>query len=284
MTRAEPVGTLVRRWRERRGRSQLDVSLAAEVSARHLSCIETGRTHPSRGMVERLCDELDVPLRERNAFYLAAGFAPAHSERSFVDLGAVRDAVDAILTGHEPNPALAVDVRWRLLAANRAMTAFLDGVSEELRTPPVNVLRLTLHPDGLARRIRNLSQWRAHVLRRVRRQLARTAAEGLGDLLTELEAYPVPATAAGAAADGDAGDLVVPMRLASEYGELSFLYATTVFGSPLDVTLDEIALETFFPADRRTADVLRELWAEGRPASVRPDELGGPGGTARLRT
>lgn len=261
MRSTEPVGALVRRWRERRGRSQLDVSLAAEVSTRHLSCIETGRTHPSRGMIERLCDELDVPLRERNAFYLAAGFAPAHSEHSFVDLGAARVAVDAILAGHEPNPALAVDVRWNLLAANRAMTAFLDGVPEELTSPPVNVLRLTLHPDGLARRIMNLGQWRAHVLRRVRRQLARTAAEGLGDLLTELEAYPVPAASRGIDVDSRTGDLAVPMRLSSDYGELSFLYATTVFGSPLDVTLDEIALETFFPADRRTADVLRELSA-----------------------
>lgn len=261
MTRTEPVGVLVRRWRERRGRSQLDVSLAAEVSTRHLSCIETGRTHPSRGMIERLCDELDVPLRERNAFHLAAGFAPVHSERPFVDLGAARAAVDAILAGHEPNPALAVDVRWDLVAANRAMAAFLDGVPGELRTPPVNVLRLTVHPDGLAGRIRNLRQWRALMLRRVRRQLARTAAEGLGELLVELESYPVPAGAGDVEVDSRTGDLAVPMRLSSEYGELSFLYATTVFGSPLDVTLDEIALETFFPADRRTADVLRELSA-----------------------
>jgi transcriptional regulator with XRE-family HTH domain len=265
MTRTEPVGMLVRRWRERRGRSQLDVSLAAEVSTRHLSCIETGRTHPSRGMIERLCDELDVPLRERNAFYLAAGFAPMHAERSFVDLGAAREAVDAILAGHEPNPALVVDARWDLLAANRAMAAFLDGVPDELRMPPVNVLRVTLHPDGLARRIRNLGQWRAHVLRRVRRQLARTAAAGLGELLAELEAYPVPATAE-VAGDDRTGDVAVPLRLSSEYGELSFLYATTVFGSPLDVTLDEIALETFLPADRQTADVLRELSASAAAA------------------
>lgn len=257
---------LVRRWRERRGRSQLDVSLAAEVSTRHLSCIETGRTHPSRAMIERLCEELDVPLRERNAFYLAAGFAPVHPERRFVDLGAARAAVEAILAGHEPNPALAVDVRWDLLAANRAMTAFLDGVPEELLAPPVNVLRLTMHPDGLARRIENLGQWRAHVLRRVRRQLARTASDGLAELVAELEAYPCPATANDVDGGDRTGDLAVPLRLSSEYGELSFLYTTTVFGSPLDVTLDEIALETFFPADRRTADVLREMSAAGAAA------------------
>lgn len=258
MTSSEPVGVLVRRWRERRGRSQLDVSLAAELSTRHLSCIETGRANPSRGMIDRLCDELDVPLRERNALYLARGFAPVHAERPFGDLGVARAAVDAILTGHEPNPALAVDVRWDLLAANRAMSAFLDDVPEELRTPPVNVLRLTLHPGGLSRRIRNLAQWRAHMLRRVRRQLVRTAAEGLADLLAELETYPVAAEAAGT---GDGCDLAVPMRLSTGNGELSFLYATTVFGSPLDVTLDEIALETFFPADQTTADVLRQMSA-----------------------
>lgn len=258
MTNAEPVGVLLRRWRERRGRSQLDVSVSAEVSARHLSFLETGRTRPSRNMIERLCDELDVPLRERNSIHLAAGFAPAHTERAFTDLGAARAAVDAILAGHEPNPAVAVNLRWELLAANRAMTAFLHDVPQELATPPVNVLRVTLHPDGLSRRIRNLGQWRAHVLRRVRRQLARTAADGLAELLAELESYPLPADAAGGV-EATPGDLVVPLRLSSDHGELSLLYTTTVFGSPRDVTLDEIALETFFPADAATAEVLRAM-------------------------
>lgn len=258
MTNAQPVGVLLREWRERRGRSQLDVSVSAEISARHLSFLETGRTRPSRNMIERLCDELDVPLRERNTLHLAAGFAPAHTERAFADLGAARAAVEAILAGHEPNPAVAVNVRWELLAANRAMTAFLRDVPQELSTQPVNVLRATLHPDGLSRRIRNLAQWRAYVLRRVRRQLARTAADGLAELLAELESYPVPAGTDGAV-EGKADDLVVPLRLSSEYGELSLLYTTTVFGSPRDVTLDEIALETFFPADAATAEVLRAL-------------------------
>lgn len=257
MTNAEPVGLLLRRWRERRGRSQLDVSLSAEISARHLSFLETGRTRPSRNMIERLCNELDVPLRERNSIYLAAGFAPAHSERAFADLGAARAAVEAILAGHEPNPAVAVNVRWELLAANQAMAAFLHDLPRELSTPPVNVLRATLHPQGLSGRILNLAQWRAHMLRRVRRQLARTAADGLTELLAELESYPVPADADGA--DTTAGDLAVPLRLSSEYGELSLLYTMTVFGSPRDVTLDEIALETFFPADAATADVLRAM-------------------------
>ncbi|GAA2386587.1 helix-turn-helix transcriptional regulator [Streptomyces coeruleofuscus] len=257
-TTTEPVGVLVRRWRERRRRSQLDVSLAAELSTRHLSCIETGRANPSRDMIRRLCDELDVPLRERNALYVAAGFAPVHAERALADLGAARSAVEAVLTGHEPNPALAVNVRWELLAANRAMGVFLGDAAGEPTRPPFNVLKATLHPDGLSRRIRNLAQWRAHVLRRVRRQLERTSAAGLAELLAELESYPVPEGDGGEPSpDGAADDLVVPLRLSSEYGELALLYTTTVFGSPRDVTLDEIAIETFFPADPRTAATLR---------------------------
>jgi transcriptional regulator with XRE-family HTH domain len=255
----EPVGELVRRWRERRRRSQLDVSLAADLSARHLSFIETGRSTPSRAMIDRLCEELDVPLRERNALFLAAGFSPAYAERPLDDLGVARAAVDAVLAGHAPNPALAVNVRWELLAANSAMEVFLDGVAEELMVPPVNVLRATLHPDGLGPRIRNYEQWRAHVSRRVRRQLERTAADGLADLLADIETYPVPTggdVVAGAVPDND---LVVPMVVATAAGDLSFHYALTVFGAPRDVTLDEIAIETFFPADETTATALRGL-------------------------
>jgi transcriptional regulator with XRE-family HTH domain len=255
----ESVGQLVRRWRERRRRSQLDVSIAAELSTRHLSFIETGRVRPSRSMIERICEELDVPLRERNSFYLAAGFAPVHTERPFTDLGVVRAAVDAVLTGHEPNPALAVNVRWDLLAANRAMTAFLGLVSDGLREPPMNVLRATLHPHGLAPRIRNYEQWRTHVVRRIRRQLERTAAPGLAELLTEIESYPGPDGRCEEVVAGPGGDLVAPLLLTTEFGDLSLLYAVTVFGSPRDVTLDEIAIETFFPADQATAKLLSHL-------------------------
>lgn len=263
MVTPEPVGVLVRRWRDRRSRSQMDVALAANLSTRHLSCIETGRAVPSRQMIERLCDELDVPLRERNAFHLAAGFAPVHPERPLDDLGAAREVVRAVLAGHEPSPALAVNVRWELLSANRAATAFLTGLPASLLAPPVNVLRATLHPDGLAPRIRNLARWRAHVLRRIRRQLARTAAEGLADLLTELESYPVPGTPAE---EEPRDDLAVPLLLSSDDGDLAFLYTTTVFGSPRDVTLDELAIETFFPADAVTAEALRKAaGAGGRP-------------------
>jgi transcriptional regulator with XRE-family HTH domain len=256
----EPVGALVRRWREQRRRSQLDVSLAADVSTRHLSYVETGRATPSRDMIERLCDELEVPLRERNAFYLGAGFAPAYPERPYVDLGAAREAVEAVLRGLEPNPSLAVNLRWEMLAANDAMAAFLEGVPPSLLARPVNVLRATLHPDGLAPRIVNLAEWRDHVLRRVRRQWERTGSPDLGELLAELASYPAPDH--GAASPADRGDdLVIPLRLATDFGELALLYTTTVFGAPRDVTLDEIAVETFFPADAATADALRGLAA-----------------------
>ncbi|MET9021344.1 helix-turn-helix transcriptional regulator [Actinopolymorpha sp. NPDC004070] len=281
----ETIGMLVKRWRERRRRSQLDLSLAAEMSARHLSYIETGRSNPSPAMIERICGELDVPLRERNRFHLAAGFAPVYRERPLTDLGAARDAVRAVLAGMEPNPAVAVNVHWDLLAANGAMGAFLRDLPGELGQAPVNILRATLHPDGLAAQIVNLAQWRSHVLRRVRRQLERTAADGLAPLLTELEGYgppaaqstptaaPAPSTPSTPSAPTDAttaDDLVVPLRMTTPYGDLALLYTATVFGSPRDVTLDEIAIETFFPADRATARVLRSL-ADTRNAT--------PGGT-----
>jgi transcriptional regulator with XRE-family HTH domain len=254
---AEPVGHLVRHWRERRRRSQLDVSIAAEISARHLSFIETGRSMPSRLMIERLCDELDVPLRERNAFYLAAGFAPVHAERPFTDLGAAYSAIDAVLAGHEPNPALAVNVCWELVTANRAAQSFLAMVDDDLGDGPLNVLRATLHPRGLAPRIRNYRQWHAHVVRRIRRQLERTAAPGLAELLAEIESYPVPAGGSLDAGGLPSSDLVAPLLLRTDFGDLSLLYAVTVFGAPRDVTLDEIAIETFFPADAETATMLR---------------------------
>ncbi|MGW0771591.1 MmyB family transcriptional regulator [Streptomyces sp. NPDC002676] len=162
--------------------------------------------------------------------------------------------MDAVLAGHEPNPALAVDVRWQLLTANRAATAFLGDFPPRCARLPS--LRATLHPDGLSRRIRNLGQWRGHVLRRLRRQLARTTAEGLAELPAEIESYPVPA---GHAAEEPVNDLAVPLLLATDFGDLSLLCTTTVFGSPRDVTLDEIAIETFFPADSATAELLRAM-------------------------
>jgi transcriptional regulator with XRE-family HTH domain len=253
----ESVGDLVRRWRERRHRSQLDVSLAANLSARHLSFIETGRATPSRDMIERLCGELDVPLRDRNAFHLAAGFAPAHRERPLAELGAAAAAVETILAGSEPNPAVAVNVRWDVLAANRPMRALLAAVPARLAGPPLNILRATLHPEGLAGQLRNYGQWRAHVVRRVQRQLDRTAAVGLAELLEEIQGYPIPD--GGTATAPVADDLLMPMLVTTAHGDLSLGYALTVFGAPRDVTLDEIAIETMFPTDAATAGVLRSL-------------------------
>lgn len=255
-TDAEPVGAQVRRWRERRRRSQLDLSIAADVSTRHLSYVETGRSIPSPVLIERLCSELEVPLRDRNRLHLAAGYAPPHPERSFVDLGAARAAVHAVLSGLDPYPALAVDVHWDLVAANDAAGAFFASLPAALTTPPVNVLRATLHPDGLATSIRNLAEWREVVLGRVRRQLDRTGDQVLAALLEELSGYPAPAGHVDSPRPAT-HDLVVPLRLARGEAELAFSYTTTVFGSPRDVTLDEIAIEAFLPADEPTAAALR---------------------------
>lgn len=258
-TSQEPVGALLRRWREQRRRPQLDVSIAAGLSARHLSFIETGRSMPSRQMIGRLCDELEVPLRDRNGLYLAAGFAPVHEERPLDRIQFARAAVDAVLSGHEPYPAVAVDAHWDLVSANQAMTRFLSAVPGTLRTPRINMLRAALHPDGLAAQLRNYEQWRAHVTGRIRRRLERTADSGLAELLAEISGYPVPP---GAAVSGDADDTVgavVPMVLATEFGELRLSYVLSVFGAPRDVTIDEIAIESFFPADSVTRDILWSL-------------------------
>lgn len=216
-------------------------------------------------MIGRLCDELDVPLRERNGFYLAAGLAPAHPEHPLDDLGAARSAIDAVLAGHEPNPAVAVNARWDLLSANKAMLRFLGSVPQSLRQPSTNMLRATLHPDGLAEQLANHEQWRVLTLRRVRRQYERTADLALVELLRELESYPRPSRPAEEV-PGQQTDLVTPMLLDTDFGQLSLLYAVTVFGSPRDVTLDEVAIETFFPADQGTRELLEGLAAaEERP-------------------
>lgn len=255
---ATPVGQLIREWRQRRRLSQLDFATEAEISAKHLSFIETGRAQPSRDMLLKLAELLDVPLRERNRLLVAAGFAPMFSERSLDDpaLQAARAAVDLVLKGHEPYPALAVDRHWTLIAANRAVPMFLSGLPESSLKPPVNVLRLSLHPDGLAPRIVNLPQWRAHLLARLRRQIDVSADTTLAALYEELVQYPAPA--ANARESRSTNDVVVPFQVAMNGVVLSFISTTTVFGTPIDITLSELALETFFPADEQTARVLRE--------------------------
>jgi len=274
MTMAQgSVGELLRDWRQRRRLSQLALAAEAEVSARHVSFLETGRSHPSREMLLRLAERLEVPLRERNTLLLAAGYAPVYPERPLADpaLRAAREAVDLVLAGHEPNPALAVDRHWTLVAANRAVPPLLAGVGPELLRQPVNVLRLSLHPDGLAPRVANLAVWRAHLLERLRRQVAASADPTLAELLAELAGYPAPPAVedggrAKRAAEGGAEGVLVPLVLRTDRGTLAFVTTTTIFGTPVDVTLSELAIETLFPADRATATALRRLaegWASG---------------------
>ncbi|MCC7023118.1 MAG: helix-turn-helix transcriptional regulator [Thermomicrobiales bacterium] len=260
--RNQPVGELLRAWRERRRLSQMALALDAEVSTRHLSFLETGRARPSREMLLRLAEHLAVPLRERNALLLAAGYAPAYPERPLDDpaLAAAREAVARVLAGHEPYPALAIDREWTLVAANRAVAPLLAGVAPSLLRPPVNILRLALHPKGLASRTVNLPEWRAHLLSRLERQIAVSADSGLARLLDELRAYPAPEGIAVSEEEpsGMAG-VAVPFQVRAERGVLGFLSTTMVFGTPVDVTLSELAIEAFFPIDTRTAEAMRDL-------------------------
>lgn len=260
------VGELLRHWRQRRRMSQLDLACEAEISTRHLSFLETGRSRPSREMLLRLTEWLDVPLRERNAMLLAAGFAPVFSERPLADpiMEAARRTIQRILDGHEPYPALAVDRHWTLVMANAAVPRFLASVEEvSLLQPPVNVLRLSLHPKGLAPRIANLGQWRAHLLARLHRQIEVSGDAVLTALLEELRAYPVAGGAekSTATAEHDFAGIAVPLQLRTPSGTLSLISTTTVFGTPVDLTLAELALETFFPADEESAEALRRLGA-----------------------
>jgi transcriptional regulator with XRE-family HTH domain len=267
ITRPQPVGDLLREWRQRRRMSQLDLSLEAEISTKHLSFLETGRSQPSREMVLNLAEQLDIPLRERNVLLVAAGYAPVFAERKLEDpaLQAARKAMDLVLAGHEPYPALAVDRHWTLVAANAAVGRLIGGADPALLRPPVNVLRLSLHPEGLAPAIANLPEWRAHLLARLRRQIEVSADPVLADLMAELSAYPAPfaRTPARPSRETDYGSVVVPLQLTTPGGPLSFFSTTTVFGTPLDITLSELALESFYPADPAKADALRTLAAAG---------------------
>jgi transcriptional regulator with XRE-family HTH domain len=259
---AEPVGHQLRAWRLRRRMSQLDLAGEADISTRHLSFMETGRALPSRDMLLRLAQRLEIPLRAQNALLLAAGYAPMFRERPLDDpaMDAAREAVALVLAGHEPYPALAVNRRWEMLAANAAVGRLQEGVDPALLAPPVNVLRLGLHPQGLAPRILNLAQWREHLLHRLDQQIAASADPALIDLARELHGYPVPDSSAQAPAPW-AGNLAVavPCVIQTAAGRLALLSTTTIFGTPVDVTLSELAIESFFPADAATAAILREL-------------------------
>ncbi len=263
---ANSFGPLLREWRQRRRISQLDLALDGNISARHLSFLETGRARPSREMVLNLAEQLGVPLRDRNVLLAAAGFAPVYSERRLDDpaMSVARQAVELVIQGHLPYPAIAVDRHWTLVAANDAVPPLLAGVDAALLQPPVNVLRLALHPSGLAPRTANLPEWRNHLLERLRIQIEASGDPVLAALLHELRGFPVPRTPGPPRRARDYAGMVVPFELVTEAGILAMFSTVTVFGTPVDVTLSELALECFYPADAATAAILKRSAAARR--------------------
>ncbi len=277
MPNTQPTaGNLLRTWRQRRRMSQLELALEAEVSQRHLSFVESGRSAPSREMILHLAERLSIPLRERNLLLVAAGFAPIYQERSLNDpaLVAQREAIEVVLKGHEPFPALAVDRHGTLVASNAAIGPLIAGIDAALLEPPLNVLRLSLHPDGMAPRIANYAEWKAHVITRLTQQVDASADAKLNELLDELKSYPRPRGTAIAMPQPkrDFGNVVVPLQLMTPDCVLSFFSTTTVFGTPVDITLAEIAIEAFYPADKATAEAVRKAAAGAKPptASSKP--------------
>jgi transcriptional regulator with XRE-family HTH domain len=259
-----PIGDLLREWRQRRRLSQLDLAIEADISARHLSFVETGRSRPTSHMILRLAEHLDVPLRERNTLLLAGGYAPAYPQRGLgePELGAVRAALRQILAGHEPYPAIVVNRWWELVDANASIPILTQGCAPSLLEQPVNVLRLSLHPDGMASRIANLPEWRAHLLARLRRQAAATGDPRLRELHEELCGYP-----GGQDQPPRGPGVVIPLRYRHGDAELSLFSMTAVIGTPLDVTVDELAIEAFYPADQATAAALQDA---GQPPLPTP--------------
>jgi transcriptional regulator with XRE-family HTH domain len=249
------VGPLLRAWRQRRRLSQLELALDAGVSARHVSFVETGRSRPSPEMVLHLAEQLEVPLRERNELLLAAGYAPAYRRRELDDpeLAPVRDALQVVLDGHGAWPAAVVDRSWNMVAANGGLGLLVEGVAPELMEPPVNLLRVGLHPEGTAPRILNLAEWRAHLLDRLRRQVERIGAPELHALYDELSGYP----GGDESAVGPPNDVFVPMQIRTSEGELSFFSTVATFGAAVDITVSELGIESFFPADAATREAMR---------------------------
>lgn len=264
-------GDVLRHWRGRRRVSQLVLACDAGISQRHLSCVESGRARPSRDLALLLAETLDMPLRARNDLLLAAGFAPLFQERPPEDhaMAEALGMVDRILAAQGVHPAIAVDRHWTLRAANAAAGWLMQGVAPAMLVPPVNVLRLSLHPQGLAPRILNLSEWRAHVLHRLERQIDASGDAGLAGLRDELAALAGPRGRHGGA---DPGRLCVPVQIDTPLGVLSFVTMTTVFGAPLDVGLSELAIETFLPADATTAAALAEIGQSQLPISTKADQ------------
>jgi transcriptional regulator with XRE-family HTH domain len=255
------VGPLLRGWRERRRVSQLELALRAGSSARHISFVETGRSRPSEEMVLRLAEHLDVPVRERNALLLAAGYAPHYPETPLEDpaMDALRAGLERLIRGYEPYPALVVNATYDVVTANRGATMLLAGVAESLLTPPLNAMRLTLHPQGLAPRIRNLPEWRGHLLAQMEREIALHRSAPLRALYEEVAAYPAPESGRGAGPADPVPHFALPMRIEHEGRTLSFISSISTFNTPMDVTVAELAVETFLPADPATAEYLHSL-------------------------
>ncbi|MDL5204760.1 helix-turn-helix transcriptional regulator [Streptomyces sp. ALI-76-A] len=256
------IGPLLRAWRERRRVSQLELALRADSSARHISFVETGRSRPSEELLLRLAEHLDVPVRERNALLLAAGYAPRYPETPLDDpaLDALREGMERLIQGYEPYPALVVDALYNVVVANRGILMLLDGVSPSLLTRPLNAMRLTLHPEGLAPRIRNLREWRGHLLDQMGRQIALHRSPELRALYEEVAAYPVPEEGAEEEPGGEPVPyFALPMRIEHEGRTLSFISSIATFNTPMDVTVAELAIETLLPADPATVKYLHSL-------------------------
>ncbi len=260
-TSVRPVGAQLREWRQRRRLSQLALACDVEMSTRHLSFVETGRSTPSRATILRLADRLAVPVRDRNVLLVAAGYAPVFPERALDDpaLERPRQLIGVMLEAQKPYPAFALDRHWRVVASNAALPELYVGVAEPLLKPPLNGIRLTLHPDGMAPRIVNLGEWREHMLARLRHQIDLTADPVLIELLREILDYPAPAADHANGGDTPPDAIAVPFRVRTNAGVLSFLSTTTVFGTPVDVTLAEIALESFYPADAATVETVQRI-------------------------
>ncbi|MFC9246235.1 helix-turn-helix domain-containing protein [Streptomyces sp. NPDC057136] len=259
----ETVGGLLREWRHSRRLSQLDLALAAGISPRYVSLVETGRSRPSAEIVLRLAVQLEVPLRHRNRLLVAAGFAPQYRERPLdePDMSAVRDAVARVLHAHEPYPALVVDRRWNILMVNAPVDRFLADVDPDLLVAPVNMVRLGLDPRGLASRIVNLAEVRSLFRARLSRQVAKTGDPMVGALFDEFLAEYEP--------DGSVpqleSEVATPMIFRLPEGELRLFSTITTFGTPQDITLEEISIESYYPADPESAAILRSI---ARPAET----------------
>ncbi|WP_158931659.1 helix-turn-helix transcriptional regulator [Acidisphaera sp. S103] len=266
-----PFGVLLRRERQRRRLTQLELAVAAEISTRHLSYLETGRARPSRGMVMRMAEHLDIPLRVWNFLLLSAGFAPAYAERPLPELSAAHYAIQQIFRTHLPYPAFAIDRKWNIVLSNNAIPKLYSDVLPELLRPPINAIRLTLHPNGLAPQIVNFPEWRAHLLSVLRHQTENTADSCLDSLLKEVLAYPTLAGKALLHSAETPNRYATPMRIATAAGVVSFLSTTTVFGTPTDLTLSELALEMLFPADSETEGIVKSWSMEADVASRHPE-------------